>query len=232
MAAARHSSFGHGQVAVHSMLRAFPSPRDAGPSPRKRKPYRLHWGPPVVLQPAWCPVSDLLCQGEDAWALVGPRTPSLGRPWVGSEARRLEGAAISLQRPVQAPGTAGSADRQMLTSRPVGATQQREPYVHPTCEPSGGPGASGRSRCSERPSSPRGGPRPAATPGSSPRRSRPASPRTPRGASAGARGGQHLPAVRSVDYSGSYKWGLPEPVPPPPPNPSMMRIGATIVIIR
>lgn len=228
MAAARHSSFGHGSVAVHGMLRAFPSPRDAGPSPRKRRPYKLHWGPPVALQPAWCPVSDLLCQGEDAWTLLGPRTPSLGRPWVGSQAHKLEGTAISLQKSVQVP----AADGHMLTSRPEHARQQREPYVHPSDGPSDAPDMSGRSWYSDRPSSAWGG-RAATTPGSSPRRSVPASPRTPRGASLGTRNDRRPPAPASTVYAGSYKWGLPEAVTTPPPkNPAMLHIGTTVVFTR
>lgn len=246
MAAARESCFGHGSVAVHGMLRAFPSPRDAGPSPRKKRPYKLHWGPPVALQPAWCPVSDLLYQGEDAWTPLGPRTPSLGRPWVGYQAHKLEGTAISLQHSVHAEG---SAARHMLTSRPAHASQQREPYVHPTGESSGGPGMSGRSwygdrpssarprsarPTSARPSSARSG-RAATTPGSSPRRSMPASPRTPRGASPNAMNDRRPSTPPSAAYAGSYKWGLPEAAPTPTPqpkNPSMVHIGTTMVLMR
>ena len=66
---------------------------------RKRARTPVQWGQPRTFQPAWSRTTDTHYTHEDIWQIVGPRTPSVGRPWMALGSRRIIGTPVCLQQP-------------------------------------------------------------------------------------------------------------------------------------
>ena len=93
--------YGKGSVAVQGMFRHFPPAKLPDPHRKRRSPR--------TLQPAWRSITDPHYSHEDVWTVLGPRTPSVGRPWMTPGNRLLYGTALSLQASVRPPCKRGPA---------------------------------------------------------------------------------------------------------------------------